>query len=49
MKDYFAPDWWYEPPVMIDDDVNDLLDTEAFMLAESKTRATNFGLLRQVN
>jgi hypothetical protein len=26
MKDYYAPDWWYEPPVEIDDQEQDLLD-----------------------
>jgi len=26
MKDYVAPDWWYEPPFDTEDQVNDLED-----------------------
>jgi hypothetical protein len=36
MKDYYAPDWWYEPPALLDDQEQDLLDMARERVAEER-------------
>lgn len=36
MKDYYAPDWWYEPPVFLDDQEQGLLDMARERAAEER-------------
>jgi hypothetical protein len=39
MKDYYAPDWWYEPPVLLDDQEQDLFDLSRERVAEERCLA----------